>query len=108
MFTNQIGVLDAGVADTQMPNMSNPIDMAFGATGRWGLGFLLHPDGPPNGRAPGSASWGGIFNSYFWIDRTSDICVILATQILPFYDHETISVVQVFERVLYDVTEDHS
>ena len=54
MFTNQIGVLDAGVADTQMPNMSNPIDMAFGASGRWGLGFLLHPDGTPNGRKPGS------------------------------------------------------
>ncbi len=108
MFTNQIGVLDAGVADTHMPNMSNPIDMAFGASGRWGLGFLLHPDGTPNGRKPGSASWGGIFNSYFWIDRTSDICVVLATQILPFYDHETISTLQEFERVLYDVTEDHS
>ena len=108
MFSNQIGELDAGVSDTQMPSVSNPIDMTFGAPGRWGLGFLIHPGGTPNGRKSGSASWGGIFNTYFWIDRTSDICAVLATQVLPFYDHETISVLEEFERVFYEVDEARS
>ena len=102
MFSNQIGELDAGISDTQMPSVSNPIDMAFGAPGRWGLGFLIHPEGTPNGRKSGSASWGGIFNTYFWIDRASDICAVLATQVLPFYDHETISVLEEFERAVYE------
>ena len=108
MFNNQIGELDAGVSDTQMPSVSNPIDMTFGAPGRWGLGFLIHPEGTPNGRKSGSASWGGIFNTYFWIDRASDICAVLATQVLPFYDHETILVLEEFERVFYEVDEARS
>ena len=108
MFNNQIGELDAGVSGTQIPSVSNRIDMAFGAPGRWGLGFLIHPEGTRNGRKPGSASWGGIFNTYYWVDRASDVCAILATQILPFYDHEMISVLEEFERSVYAVDEDRS
>ena len=69
MFENHIGPLEITPVDAQIDLLSNNLDMGFGAPAKWGLGFLLHTQGTANGRSPGSASWAGLFNSYFWIDR---------------------------------------
>ena len=101
MFANQIGSIDVSPGKAQIKALSNDFDMGFGSSAKWGLGFLLSPEGTESGRGLGSASWAGLFNSYFWIDRENDFCAVFATQVLPFYDEEAVSVLKLFEAHLY-------
>ena len=101
MFTNQIGNLTVTSATTQMPTLSNDMDMTLGEPAKWGLGVLIHPEGVNNGRGAGSGSWAGLFNSYFWIDRERGIFAIFATQILPFFDTEAVATLKAFEAAVY-------
>ena len=101
MFANQIGSINVSLGKAQIKALSNDFDMGFGSSAKWGLGFLLSPEGTESGRGPDSASWAGLFNSYFWIDRENDLCAVFATQILPFYDEEAVSVLKLFEAQVY-------
>ena len=101
MFQNQIEDLTLAPLETQIPSLSNNCDMGFGSTAKWGLGFALHPEGTKNGRLPGSASWAGLFNSYFWIDRQANIFGVVATQVLPFADDDGLLLLTDFERAVY-------
>jgi len=101
MFANQIGSIDVSPGKAQITALSNDFDMGFGSSAKWGLGFLLSPEGTESGRGLGSASWAGLFNSYFWIDRENDLCAVFATQVLPFYDEEAVSVLKLFEAEVY-------
>jgi len=101
MFSNQIGSIDVSPGKAQIKVLSNDFDMGFGSSAKWGLGFLLSPEGTESGRGWGSASWAGLFNSYFWIDRENDLCAVFATQVLPFYDEEAVSVLKLFEAQIY-------
>jgi methyl acetate hydrolase len=101
MFENHIGDLDVTPGPTQMPTMSNDFDMGFGQPAKWGLGFLLHEAQTASGRPKGSVSWAGLFNSYFWIDRENDLCAVIATQVLPFYDTHAVAMLKDFESAVY-------
>ena len=101
MFENQIGNLDVMPGTSQMPDISNHFDMGFGAPAKWGLGFLIHGDQTESGRPKGSVSWAGLFNSYFWIDRENDLCAIIGTQVLPFYDTHAVAMLKDFESAIY-------
>jgi len=101
MFDNHIGDLRPGPLVTQVPEVSNTADLGFAAPATFGLGLLIHPDGLPGGRRPNTGSWAGLFNTYYWIDRASDLYGIFGTQILPFYDTETISTLARFEQAVY-------
>jgi methyl acetate hydrolase len=84
-----------------MPALSNDFDMGFGTPSKWGLGFLLHQAQTESGRPKGTASWAGLFNSYFWIDRENDLCAVIGTQVLPFYDAHAIAMLKDFEAAVY-------
>jgi methyl acetate hydrolase len=101
MFENQIGELEVTPLATQVPSASNDFDMGFGSPARWGLGFLLHQEATRAGRPPGTASWAGLFNSYFWIDRKNGICAVVATQVLPFFDDDAVDLLKSFEEAIY-------
>ena len=101
MFQNHIGDLRPEALVTQIPQVSNTADLAFGEPATFGLGLLIHPDGLPGGRRANTGSWAGLFNTYYWIDRDSDLYGIFATQILPFYDAATISTLASFEQAVY-------
>jgi CubicO group peptidase (beta-lactamase class C family) len=101
MFENHIGALEITPVEAQMAPLSNNLDMGFGSPAKWGLGFLLHTQGTENGRSPESASWAGLFNSYFWIDREKDLFGVFATQVLPFMDRESVAALTAFERAIY-------
>ncbi len=101
MFVNQIGDIDVLPGDSFNAELSNAFDMGFGSPAKWGLGFLLSTDGTAAGRAPGSGSWAGLFNSYFWIDPASGIGGVVATQVLPFFDDHAVAMLQDFEKVVY-------
>ena len=49
--------------------------------------------------SPGTFSWGGIFNTYFWADPEKQIVGVLMTQLYPF-DH--LSIREDFKRLTYE------
>ena len=104
IFTSEIDSPNIGIAKTQAPLFTNDIDMSFGAEASFGLGLLLHPSGIEAGRHANSGSWGGLFNTYFWIDRDADIYGIFATQVAPFFDRASIETLQAFESAAYSET----
>jgi CubicO group peptidase (beta-lactamase class C family) len=88
---------------TAMPDRSD--DFSFVADGRdkWGLGFLITADGVPGLRSAGSLSWGGINNTYFWIDRSRGITGVILMQFLPFADRQALALYNAFERGVYQM-----
>ena len=69
---------------------------------RFGLGFLLNTEPVTGGRAPGSLAWAGLYNTYFWVDRRTGVSGVLLTQVLPFYDGPVVTLLDAFERAVYD------
>jgi CubicO group peptidase (beta-lactamase class C family) len=78
-------------------------DFSFIANGRdkWGLGFLITTDHVRGKRSAGSLSWGGISNTYFWIDPSRGIAGVVLMQFLPFADPQALAVYDAFERATY-------
>jgi CubicO group peptidase (beta-lactamase class C family) len=62
----------------------------------WGLGFqVAQPAKPrPDARRPGSLSWAGINNTFFWIDPQAGIGCVVLMQLLPFYDGAALDVLR--------------
>ena len=101
MNRNHTGELPAGVLKTAMPQLTNDVDFFPGAPIRWGLGYMLNLDPGPNGRTAGTASWAGLFNSYYWLDPARHIGGVILTQILPFADPAVVRLYGEFERGVY-------
>jgi methyl acetate hydrolase len=102
MGKNHTGNIPAGILKTESPARSNDVDFFPGAQVRWGLGYMLNMQAGPNGRSAGTVSWGGIFNTYYWLDPTTRVTGLIMTQILPFADHRALQVYGQFERGVYD------
>jgi CubicO group peptidase (beta-lactamase class C family) len=100
MSQNHIGAVSVPALKTALPRSA---DFTFIADGRdkWGLGFLITTDQVPGKRSPGSLSWGGINNTFFWIDPSRDIAGVIMMQYLPFADAKALAVYDTFERGAY-------
>jgi CubicO group peptidase (beta-lactamase class C family) len=101
MNQNHTGASPAGVMKTAQPEMSSDVDFFPGARIRWGLGYMLNLDPGPNGRSAGTVSWGGIFNTYYWLDPVRRVTGLIMTQILPFADPRVVALYGRFERAIY-------
>jgi methyl acetate hydrolase len=101
MSTNQIGGLEAGLLKTTNPALSSDVDFFPGVNLRWGLGGMINLDPVADGRAAGSLTWAGLFNTYFWIDPASRVAGVVMMQILPFADARALNVYRRFERAVY-------
>jgi CubicO group peptidase (beta-lactamase class C family) len=101
MGQNHIGAVGVPALKTAMPERSD--DFSFIADGRdkWGLGFLITTDAVPGKRSAGSLSWGGIDNTYYWLDPARGITGVIMMQFLPFADHKALAVYDTFERGVY-------
>jgi methyl acetate hydrolase len=101
MGQNHIGALTVPALKTAMPERSN--DFIFIADGRdkWGLGFLITADQVAGKRSAGSLSWGGIYNTYFWLDPARGLAGVILMQFLPFADPKALAVYDGFERGVY-------
>src|SRR5580765_3560114 len=102
MGKNHTGDIPAGIMKTTNPARSNDVDLFPGAPIRWGLGYMLNMEPGPNGRSAGTVSWGGIFNTYYWIDPAKRVTALIMTQILPFADTRTLKLYGLFERGVYE------
>jgi CubicO group peptidase (beta-lactamase class C family) len=102
MGQNQIGAISVPALKSALPRSA---DFTFIADGRdkWGLGFLITTDEVPGKRSPGSLSWGGINNTFFWIDPTRGVAGVIMMQYLPFADAKALAVYDTFERGAYQL-----
>jgi methyl acetate hydrolase len=102
MGQNNIGAVSVPALKSALPRSA---DFTFIADGRdkWGLGFLITTDQVPGKRSPGSLSWGGINNTYFWIDPSRGIAGVILMQYLPFADAKALAVYDAFERGAYQL-----
>jgi CubicO group peptidase (beta-lactamase class C family) len=101
MSTNQIGNIEAGILRTANPALSNDVDFFPGVHLRWGLGHMINVDPVRDGRAAGSLTWAGLFNTYYWIDPRKRIASVIMMQILPFADKQALVAYRQFERGIY-------
>jgi CubicO group peptidase (beta-lactamase class C family) len=104
MGQNHIGAVSVPAQKSELPRSR---DFSFIADGRdkWGLGFLITADHVPGKRSSGSLSWGGINNTYFWVDPSRGIAGVILMQFLPFADPKALAVYDAFERATYQLAD---
>lgn len=101
MARNQMGECRVRPLETAMPPLSNDAEFFPGMPKAWGLTFMINMEEAPTGRSAGSLAWGGLANSYYWIDPTKGIGGVYLTQILPFADKKSLPLYLEFERTVY-------
>ncbi len=93
---------DVVVQWQESTNLSVSKNFPFGAgKDRWGFGFQLAAERLPDRRSPGSGTWAGIFNTFFFIDPSREIGVVVMMQTLPFYDEASMKVYSGVEEIVY-------
>jgi methyl acetate hydrolase len=103
MHRNATGNTPCGVLKTEMPGLSNDVNLFPGAPLRWALAYMLNLEGGPNGRNAGTVSWGGLFNTYYWLDPARNVTGLIMTQVLPFADQRVLRLYGHFESSVYEV-----
>jgi methyl acetate hydrolase len=102
MGQNQMGDLEVRPLPTQIPNLSNPVDLFPGMSKKWGLSFLINTAAGPAGRSAGSLAWAGLNNTYYWLDPVKKVASVLMTQTLPFADRTVLQALDSFESAVYE------
>lgn len=100
MSRNAIGDVSVPALKVALPRSA---DFTFinGGRDKHSLGFLITTDQVPGKRSPGSLSWGGINNTFYWIDPSRGIAGVIMMQYLPFADAKALSTYDAFERAVY-------
>ena len=101
MAQSHIGPVEIGVLKTAIPSLSHDVELFPGMSKKWGLSFLINTEACATGRSAGSLAWAGLANTYFWIDRTRQVCGVFLSQVLPFYDPTAIDLFGKFEADVY-------
>ena len=101
MGQNHMGDLNVEVLNTAIPALSTPADFWPGMIKKWGLSFLINTQDVPGGRSAGSLCWGGLRNTYFWIDPKRGVGGTVMTQILPWADPTVLGLYDDLERGIY-------
>jgi CubicO group peptidase (beta-lactamase class C family) len=101
MGQNHMGDLDVQPLPTQIPQLSNPVNLFPGMKKKWGLSFLINTEQGPAGRNAGSLAWAGLQNTYYWLDPTRKVAGVFMTQTLPFADPTVLDAFDAFETAVY-------
>jgi CubicO group peptidase (beta-lactamase class C family) len=89
-FRDQLGdIAYPAVIETAAPELCNPI-VNLPVRQTWGLGFHLTLEDLPGMRRAGTGDWAGIFNCYYWVDRSTGVGGAFLTQVLPFFDQRCV------------------
>lgn len=102
MGQNQIGAVSVPALKSALPRSA---DFTFidDNKDKWGLGFLITTSQVAGKRSPGSLSWGGINNTFFWVDPAKGIAGVIMMQYLPFADAKALATYDTFERGVYQL-----
>jgi methyl acetate hydrolase len=101
MARNAIGDLNAPMVRSNNPTLALEVETFPGQVKKWGLTFLINTEDVEGFRSAGSLTWGGVYNTYFWIDRKKRITAIALMQILPIGDSHVQETMIAFEQTLY-------
>jgi methyl acetate hydrolase len=104
MSRNQIGAVNVHAIKSAQPALSADFSFVNEGKDKWSLGFQITGETEPGLRSAGSLSWGGINNTYFWLDPSRGVAGVILMQFLPFADASALSVYRDFERAVYEVT----
>ncbi|HEY4254490.1 MAG TPA: serine hydrolase domain-containing protein [Roseomonas sp.] len=99
LYRNQIGKIVAGRLPAS--ETSHAVEFLPGAGKGWSLGFLCNHADQPGRRGAGSQAWGGLVNTYYWLDPAQGVAGLLMTQILPFADPKVLTLFDAFEEAIY-------
>jgi CubicO group peptidase (beta-lactamase class C family) len=101
MSQNAIGALRVNMLPSFNPALSRNAEFFPGTPKSWGLSFMINEETAPTGRSAGSLAWGGLANTYFWIDAKKNLSGVYLTQILPFADVKSLPLFLAFEKTVY-------
>jgi CubicO group peptidase (beta-lactamase class C family) len=101
MGQNHIGELVVNKMISAIASASNDVDLYPSMAKKWGLSFLINTAKTPEGRSPGSLAWGGLANTYYWIDPSREVTGVILMQVLPFADARCLETFAGFERGIY-------
>ncbi|OLD21782.1 MAG: hypothetical protein AUI91_03570, partial [Acidobacteria bacterium 13_1_40CM_3_56_11] len=101
MMSNQIGNLVVDVLLATNRSLARPFPLGA-RKDKFGFGFQIETQpSHPEMRSPGSLSWAGIFNTYFWIDPLKELAAVVMMQLLPGNDEKAVDLFRGFERLVY-------
>ena len=103
MGRNQIGDLGARALKSALPWRSCDLTFIDDGHDKWGLGGLITTAQVAGKRSAGSLSWGGINNTYYWLDPARGVAGAILMQFLPFADPKALGVYDTFERGVYQL-----
>jgi len=102
MARNHMGATRVTPLKAQFAALSNDAEFFPGVPKSWGLSFQINEAPAPTGRPAGGLMWGGLSNTYYWIDPHSGVGGVYLTQILPFCDVKSLPLYYAFETAVYD------
>ena len=105
MGRNHIGEVGVPAVNTAQPDRSMDFTFVDDGKDKWGLGFLVTTRHVAGKRSAGSLSWGGINNTYFWIDPVRGVAGVILMQFLPFADTKALVTYDTFERGVYELAD---
>jgi methyl acetate hydrolase len=105
MSQNHMGGVSVPAIPTAQPDRSMDFTFVNNLKDKWGLGFMITTAQVPGKRSPGSLSWGGIDNTYFWIDPARGVAGVVMMQYLPFADTKALAIYDTFERGVYQLSD---
>ena len=99
-FSHQLGDL---TFPAEIPTADPPITdtLRVGPGWTWGYGLLINNEDVPGGRRAGTGAWAGLFNTHFFIDRTTGVCASIYTNSLPFIAPGAWGLYGEFEQAVY-------
>src|SRR3984957_17461178 len=101
MSRNAIGDLNVPIVRSNNPALALEVETFPGQIKKWGLTFLINTEDIEGFRSAGSLTWGGVHNTYFWIDLKKRITAVALMQILPIGDPHVLETMIAFEQALY-------
>ncbi len=102
MNKNQIGDISVFNAEAYFnPGTCCNLNGITLPSSKWGLAWMIDNDDKPFGRKAGTVLWGGLFNTYYYIDYKSGIAASIYTQHLPFNHPQTTKLFERFSELIY-------
>ena len=94
--SNQIGLLWAERQTTALLSRTDDFHFLDG-TQKFGLGLAIETRNRSLGRTAGSYGWGGICNTYYWVDPAAGLGAVLMMQVSPFSTPACLALCDEFE-----------
>lgn len=107
MEENHMGNVSVRAIPSTAPNLSAAFNFVDDGKDKWGLAGQITTATIAGKRSPGSVSWGGIFNTFFWYDSKRGVAGVIMMQFLPFADPKALELYDTFERGVYKIASDN-